>query len=195
MEACASREELVAGFGDGLFDGVGVVLAEGVGGEVGSLREEEEPHGVEAAGAGHGAGVASLELREAVLEAGLVRDPFARHEDEAVEHHARAEDGDVFEVLAEDDVDVAVHAGGVRDPPLVQPVGVDLVVGDEDEAFGEGGLEAACGGDLEEVGHVVVPADADGRRAEPIGHRGQDNAEGLLCQRHVGVVVVFVDPV
>ena len=188
----------MAGFGDVVLLCVDVVLAAGVGGQVGAFGEEEEPHGVETAlgaGTGHGARVAGAELGETVLEAGFVADPFAGHEDEAVEHHALAEDGDVFEVLAEHDVDVAVHARGVGDPPLVEPVGVDLVVGDEDEAFGEGGFEETGSGDLKKGGHVVVPADADGGGAKPVGDCGQDDAEGLLGQRHVGVVVVLVDPV
>lgn len=61
-----------------------------------------------------------------MCEARFVGFPFASEEDEAVELHAEAEDGDVFEGFFEDDVEVAVHAGGVGDPPEVEPVGVEL---------------------------------------------------------------------
>ena len=61
-----------------------------------------------------------------MLEARLVLGPFARQEDEAEEHHARAENWDVSEGLFEDDVEVAVHAVGVGGPPEVEPVGVYL---------------------------------------------------------------------
>jgi hypothetical protein len=56
----------------------------------------------------------------------LVGGPFAGEEDETIEHHAGAKDGDVFDGFFEDDVEVAVEGGGVGDPPEVDPVGVDL---------------------------------------------------------------------
>lgn len=68
----------------------------------------------------------TAEFAQTVLEALFVLCPFARKEDEAVEHHAGAEDGDVFYGFFEDDVEVAVHARCVGCPPEVDPVGVDL---------------------------------------------------------------------
>jgi hypothetical protein len=83
--------------------------------------------------------VARVELLQAVVQALLVFGPFAGHEDEAVELHGGADDGDPFEALLEDDVDVAVGGDGVCvcDPPQVQPVGVDLVVRQQDDAVWE----------------------------------------------------------
>lgn len=84
------------------------------------------------------------------MKAFLVCGPFAREEDEAVEHHAGAQDGNVFDRFFENDVEVTVHLRGVCYPPQVDPVGVDLrcqlrkydgckrtylVVGDEDHAL------------------------------------------------------------
>jgi predicted fused transcriptional regulator/phosphomethylpyrimidine kinase len=61
-----------------------------------------------------------------VLEARLVGGPVARQEDEAEEHHARADEGQELERPLEDDEDVAVHPGRVGAEPHVHPVGVEL---------------------------------------------------------------------
>jgi hypothetical protein len=70
--------------------------------------------------------VGGRQFAQSVAEAFFVRGPFAREENEAVEHHAGAEDGDVLYRFFEDDVEVAVHLRGVCDPPEIDPVGVDL---------------------------------------------------------------------
>lgn len=56
----------------------------------------------------------------------LVLGPISGKKDEAVEHHAGAEDGNVLQSFLENDKNVTVHAPGVGDPPEVEPVGVYL---------------------------------------------------------------------
>lgn len=80
-----------------------------------------------------------------MVESLLVGGPFAGEEDEAIEHHAGAKDGDVFYGFLEDNVDVAVHGAGVGQPPEVDPVRVDLLgvsagMGRGRERDGPGGL-------------------------------------------------------
>lgn len=113
-----------------------------VGTEVRAFGKDEEPHGVQVRLALIVL-VLGAELLEAVGHAGLVGCPLSGHEDEAVELHGWTDDGDPFERLFEDDIDVAVEAGGVGYPPEIQPVGVDLVVGDEDEPVWEFTLDSS----------------------------------------------------
>lgn len=70
-----------------------------------------------------------------------------------------------------------------------------LMVGDHDHALREVELDAAIGSLPDLIGDGGVTADADGGRAPPLGHGGDEQAEGLLCQGHVGIVQVLVDPV
>lgn len=75
----------------------------------------------------------------------LVLRPFPAHKDEVVEHHARANDGNILQALFQDDVDMTVHCCSVADPPEVGPVGVDLVVCDQDKAFRKVAFKTAIG--------------------------------------------------
>jgi hypothetical protein len=114
-------------------------------GKIGAFGEDEQPHGVEVCGARHGAFVTRAELPQSILKPLFVGSPFSREEDEAVEHHAGAEDGDVFYRLFEDDVKVAVHSRSVGSPPEVDPVRVYLLRvsirrGEEVQKDGPGGL-------------------------------------------------------
>ena len=61
-------------------------------------------------------------------QAGLVRFHFSRHEDEACHAEAEANEGDVGDAVFQNDVDVAVEAGGIGGPPEVDPVVVHLLV-------------------------------------------------------------------
>lgn len=70
--------------------------------------------------------MAGGQLSQPVLKTVFICRPFAREEDESVEHHAPAYDWYVFQRLFEDYVDVAMHRGRVGDPPEVDPIGVDL---------------------------------------------------------------------
>lgn len=117
MQSRGAREEEVSEIIDAdLFGEFGRVAATVVGG-VGALGEDEEPHGV----------FVFCEFAEAVFESWLVFGPGPSEEDESVKHHSREpEDWNVAERLFEDDVDEAVHTGGVGYPPEVKPVGVDL---------------------------------------------------------------------
>lgn len=113
-----------------------------VGGEVGAFGEDEEPGGVE--GSLRVGGVCrSVEFVELALHDGFVVGPFARHEDEAKELQTGAEDGDPFQAVFEHDVDVTRYVGHVGCEPEVGPVGVDLVVGDENGSFVKGAFDSA----------------------------------------------------
>lgn len=160
-------------------------------GQVGALGKDEKPHGVQERRACHGPLVRGGELTQTVLEALLVLCPFPRKEDEAVKHHAGAEDGDVLDGLLEDDVEVAVHLGGVGDPPEVDPVGIYLVVCDQDEALGEQALEPPVFGLLQLASDGLVPADPDLDGGPPVGHGGDEDTKLLLGHGHPCVEVVL----
>ena len=147
LEACAAGQEEVGEVAQVALGGPLRAAFAGVAGEVGTFGEDDEPHGVESeGGAAEDAAVGGFELLEAVAEARLVFDPVAGHEDEAVEHHAGADDGDILEGFFEDDVDVTVHVVCVCYPPQVEPVRVQLVVRDHDQPLGKSGLQAAVFG-------------------------------------------------
>lgn len=61
-----------------------------------------------------------------LLEVGLILLPFSRKKDEVVKLAAPSDDRNIFQRFLENDIDVAMHIIGVRDPPQVQPVGVQL---------------------------------------------------------------------
>src|SRR5438270_14102585 len=100
----------------------------GIGGQVGSLRINQEPHGVETSRARHWSTVSSLEFPKSMLHANLVRNPVALHKDEAVEHHARTNKRNPFQPFLENDVYMPMQSTRVRDPPQIQPVCVDLII-------------------------------------------------------------------
>jgi hypothetical protein len=180
-----------------------------------ALGEQEEPHGIQVF-LSVGRRVPGLELPQAMSHAGLVDGHFAGHEDEAVEHHAGPHYGDVLERLLEDDVERAMHLGRIRiaDPPEIEPVSVDLqgmmsanassaakqhsthlVVGNHDDALGEREFHQAVVRLANLVRHRGVAADPDGGWPPPLGHGGDEQAKRLLCERHVGIVELAVDPV
>lgn len=75
--------------------------------------------------------IGASELAHSAGQARLISRHFAGHEDEAGEAEPEAYDGDVRDDLFEHDVDVAVEFGGcgVGCPPEVDPVAVDLRLG------------------------------------------------------------------
>lgn len=135
------------------------------------------------------------QLVEAVSHPGLVDGHLAGHEDEAVKHHTGADDRNVLEGLLEDDVDVAMHLWRVRVayPPEIQPVGVDLVVRDHNDALGKGEMYAAVPSALDLAGDRVIAAYAYGGGAPDLGHGGYQKAEGLLREGHVCVIDIAAD--
>lgn len=80
-----------------------------VGGQVRALGEEQEPHGIEVL-VPVGANMLLLQLLKSMRKSWLIGRHLARHENEAVEHHASADARNVLERLLENDVDVTVHA-------------------------------------------------------------------------------------
>jgi hypothetical protein len=123
----------------------------------------------------------------------LVFGPFAGHEDEAIELHRGADDGDPFEAFLEDDVDVAVGRDGVCvcNPPQVEPVGVNLVVRQQDDAVWEVDAEGAVCLLMKLAGNTLITTNADESRTPPLGHCRDEQAEVLLGQGHVGVKVIL----
>lgn len=160
-----------------------------VAGQVGAFGKQKQPHRVEVVPA-VGSGVQHLELVQAVGQTGLVDRHLARHEDEAVEHHAGANDGDVLERLFQNDVQVTVHLRlvGVANPPQVEPVGVNLMIGNHDHAVGEVELDAAVWRRSDLAGERGIATDAYGCWAPYFGHGDDQEAERLLGQGHVGIV-------
>jgi hypothetical protein len=179
--------------------------------QIRALREYEKPHWVEVLGARERPVVLAAQLAQPVLEALLVLCPLAREEDEAVEHHAGAEDGDVFYGFLEDDVEVAVHVGRVGCPPKVYPIRIDLltsvaamlphrmsthlVVRNQDHALREIALQPSVLRLAQLAAHALVAANAHGDGRPPVRHGGHDEAELLLRHGHPGVEPVLVIPV
>lgn len=130
-----------------------------------------------------------------MLQARPIFDPVPGHEDEAVEHHARANDGDVLEGFLENDEDVAMHAGGVGDPPEIEPVAVKLVVCYHHHSLREPGFQSAVFALQQLTADGGMAAYSDYGRGEPLGYGDDEDAERLLGEGHVGVVVVFVDDI
>lgn len=96
-------------------------------GQVGAFREQKKPHWVEVR-IPLRANLFLLQLVQPIRESRLVSGHFPRHEDEAIEHHASSDNGNVLERLLEDDVDMTMHTGTIRiaDPPQVYPICVNL---------------------------------------------------------------------
>lgn len=163
--------------------------------QVRAFGEDQQPHRIQPVGAGHGPLVAGFELVEPVFQTRFVREPFPGHEDEAVEHHARAQHRDVLERLLQDDEDVSVHPARVRYPPEIQPLGVHLVVRNVDQPFREAGLEHACRRLVKLAPQLLIPTHAHLCRGEPVSAGNAHDGERLFGQGHVCVVVVFVHPV
>lgn len=84
--------------------------------------------------------------------------------------HAPANDGDAPQGFFENDVDAAVHAIRVAMPPEVEPVGVDLVVGDQDQALREVGEQVAFRGFQEFTPDRLVPTYTDDGGCPALSH-------------------------
>jgi len=150
----------------------------------------------------------AAELAQPVLEAHLVLGPLAREEDEAVKHHAGAKDGDVFDGLLENDVQVTVHLGRVGYPPQVYPVSVylarisnvlrhalwgmaHLVVGDEDHPLWKVAFQPAILGLPQLASDALVTADPHLDGGPPVCHGGAQHAKLLFGHGHPCVEVVL----
>jgi hypothetical protein len=98
-----------------------------VGGYIGTFWVDQKPHRIEFLRvAGKRSLVSAIEFAQTVLEAWFIRSPFAGEENEAKEHHTLPKDGDEFERLFENDVDVAMHTIRICNPPEIYPISVDL---------------------------------------------------------------------
>lgn len=102
----------------------------------------------------------------------LVHRHLTRHENKAIKHHALPDDRYVLQGLLQYDVEESVHLRtvGVAHPPEVQPVRVDLMVGNHDHAFWEGELYSSIGRHLYLVGDRGVTAYPYGCRSPPLRH-------------------------
>lgn len=65
-----------------------------------------------------------------------------------------------------------MHLGiiGVADPPEIQPVGIDLMICDHDDAVGKVELDTAVGGAPDLSSNGVVATDAYGGGTPDLGH-------------------------
>ena len=84
---------------------------------------------------------------------------------------------------------------GVAGPPQVQPVGINLVVRNQDQPLREEKLDAPVFGLANLVRDRDVSRHADNGRPPPFRYRHGEEGEGLFCVGHVGVVHVAVIPV
>lgn len=90
-----------------------------------------------------------------------------------------------------------MHLGiiGVADPPQIQPVGIDLMICNHDDAVGKVELDTAVLGAPDLASNGVVATDAYGGGAPDFGHGDDEETKGFFCQSHVGVVEFAVDPI
>lgn len=93
--------------------------------KVGSFREEEEPHGIRKL----------VQLLKSSCHSGAILLPVPLQENELIELHAPSQYWDLLERFLQDDVQPSMHAVAVSYPPQIQPVGVDLVVRDENKSL------------------------------------------------------------
>ena len=136
--------------------------------------------------------MSSRQLLKSVFQARLVLGPFPTHEDEVVEHHARSNHRNVFQALFQDDVDVAVTGSCVADPPEIGPIGVDLVIGDQDHALGEIAFETAVGELAKLASDTGIAGDADDGGSEEVCSCDENEGEVLFAHGLPGVKVIFV---
>ena len=127
-----------------------------------------------------------------MLQTRLILCPFPAHEDEVVEHHARADHRYVLQTLFQDDVDVAMACGSVANPPKIGPVGVDLVVCDQDETFGKVAFETAIRKLSKLTAHGGIARDSNDGGSEEIGASNEDEGKVLLADSLPCVKVVLV---
>ena len=181
--------------GDSLLLSKFLAAALRVGGQVCSFGEYQKPHRIKCRSPGVRAFVLSLELLQAMLEPWLVRLPLASHEDEAVELHTLAKDWNILERFLENNKNAAVHHVGVRKPPQIDPVRIDLVIRDQDKAFWELCLQSPIFRQLNLAPHALVTADSNVSRTTPLGKSRNHQAKGFLCECHVRVIFMFVDQI
>ena len=125
----------------------------------------------------------------------LVLYPITCHEDEAVEHHARTDEGNVFQRLFKNDVDVTMHFTRICHPPKVKPFSVNLMIRNHDQPFWEESLESSILRLQQLSPNALVPTDSYDRRTEPGSRCSGDKPKRLLGKCHVSVVKVLVDEV
>jgi hypothetical protein len=128
-----------------------------------------------------------------MLKPGLIGLPFPSHEDKPVEHHPLAHNGDILERLFQNDKDTAVHDIRVGDPPQIHPIGIDLVIGDQDHALRELGLQHPILGQMQLAPDALVSTNAEQCWTTILGESGDHQAKVLFCICHVRVVPVLVD--
>lgn len=86
--------------------------------QIGTFRKNEQPHGIFA--------MVCRKLLQAMCNPGLILFPFSSHEYEAVELHSDTKEWYIFQRLFQDDIDISMHSSGIRHPPKVKPVRVEL---------------------------------------------------------------------
>ena len=136
-----------------------------------------------------------LKFLQAMLKPGLVGNPLASHEDEAVERHALAKNRHIFERLLENNEETAVHRVAVRQPPQIDPVCVDLMIRYQHQSFRKLQLQSSILHQLNLTSHTLISTDANVGWAPPFGKSSDNQSEVLLGECHVGVIIVLVDEI
>lgn len=180
---------------DSLFLPKFIAAALRVGGQVCSFGEYQKPHRIKCRSPRVRAFMPGLEFLQAMLEPWLVRLPLASHEDEAVKLHTLTKDWDILERFLKDNKKAAVHHVGVRKPPQIDPVCINLVVRYQNQALWKLCLQSPIFRQLNLVSHALVAADSNVSRTTPLGKSRNHQAKGLLGKCHVRVIFVFVDQI
>lgn len=88
-----------------------------------------------------------------------------------------------------------MHYIGVCEPPEVNPIGVDLVVCDQDQTFRELGLQQSILRQLQLSLDTRVTADSAQSWSTPLCESCDDQSKALFRVGHVRVIIIFVDEV
>lgn len=80
-------------------------------------------------------------------------------------------------------------------PPQVQPVSVDLMIGQENNAIREIDTERTVRLLLKLTSDALVTTNSNKGWTPPLSHRGHKKAKVLLGERHVGVEVILGEEV
>src|SRR5436190_19822437 len=90
---------------------------------------------------------------------------------------------------------MSMHLCRVRNPPQVQPIRVNLVIRNQDEALWKACFQPSILCEPQLSPNAFVSANTNWSRSIPLRHRGYRNTKRLLGLHHVGVEIVSVDEV
>ncbi len=87
---------------------------------------------------------------------------------------------------------MAMHLVRIGHPPEIEPIRIELVIGDHDQSLWETGLETPIFGTQQLSSNACISTDSHHGWTEPLGDCNDEQSEQLFGQCHVRIVVVPV---